>query len=86
MPVVHMLHVGLGGREFEGVLPAPVLADGAISMSLVQRFRRRLIETPGHFLEGIEIEGHPLIRFQWIALCPTARMAMLRGAGPDPEV
>lgn len=81
-----MLHVGLGGREFEGVLPAPVLADGAISMSLVQRFRRRLIETPGHFLEGIEIEGHPLMRFQWIALCPTAGMALLRGAGPDPEV
>ena len=86
MPVVHMLHVGLGGTEFEGVMPAPVLSDAAISVSLVQRFRRRLIETPGHFLEGIEVQGHPLIRLQWIALCATAGMVLLRGGSADPDV
>ena len=81
-----MLHVGLGGEEFEGVLPAPVLADGEISVSLVQRFRRRLLETPTHFLEGIEIQDYPLIRLQWVSLCPTAGMVLLRGATADPEV
>src|SRR5690606_7939389 len=42
--------------------------------------------TPAHFLEQVEIRRHPLIRLQWVSLCRTAGLVLLRSGTPDPEV
>lgn len=86
MPAVEMLHMGLGGREFEGVRPASLLPNPDDSAALCQRFRRLLTATPAHFLEQVEIRRHPLIRLQWVALCRTAGLVLLRSGTPDPDV
>lgn len=86
MPVVEMLHIGLGGTEFNGVRPAPLLPNPDDSAALGQRFRKLLIANALHFLEEVEILRFPLIRLQWISLCRTAGLVLLRSGTPTPDV
>lgn len=86
MPSVQMLHIGLGGEEFNGVPPAPLLPNPDDSAALGQRFRKLLIAFPVHFLEDVVIRGHPLIRLQWVSLCRTAGLVLLRSGTPTPDV
>lgn len=81
-----MLHIGLGGREFEGVRPASLLTNPDDSAALCQRFRKLLTATPIHFLEDVKILSHPLIRLQWVSLCRTAGLVLLRSGTPHPDV
>src|SRR5687768_10479243 len=86
MPSVQMLHIGLGGEEFNGIAPAALLPNPDDSAALGRRFRKLLIAFPVHFLEDVEIRDHPLIRLQWIALCRTAGLVLLRSGTPTPDV
>ncbi len=79
-----MLHIAIGGAG--PLQTAPPLMDDAVNMSLAQRFRRRLIDTPRWFLEGIAIRDYPLVRVEWVSLCATAGLVILRAAEAEPEV
>jgi len=86
MPRVDSLHIGLGGREFEGQHPAGLLPDPDLSAALCRRFRQELFDFPLHFLGTVRLEGFPLIRVQWVALCKTAGLILLRSGDIDPDV
>ena len=86
MPHVDSLHIGLGGPEFEGQRPAPVIPDPDLTGALCQRFRKELLDFPLHFLGTVRVPGFPLIRIQWIALFKTAGIILLRSGDIDPDV
>lgn len=86
MATVEMIPIGLGGSEFNGIHSAPLLPNPDDSAALSQRFRRLLTATPQHFMEAIEVEGHPLVRLQWVSLCQTAGLVLLRSGDPLPDV
>ena len=86
MPKFEGLHIGLGGPELAGQHPAPLLRDPGLSASLCQRLRKQLLDFPLHFLFAIELEGFPLIRLQWVSLCKTAGILLLRSGKIDPDV
>src|SRR2546430_2639173 len=86
MPEFKVLHIALGGREFEGARPAERLIEPDPSPQLCRRFRKDLFTTPIHFMADIRLAGFPLIGFQWLALCTTAGLVMLRSGRADPDV
>jgi len=80
------LHVIPRGPEFQGQRPAPTLRDPGLNAAIRQRFRKKLFDYPLHFMETARIEGFPCIRLQWIALCKTAGIVLLRSGRVDPDV
>jgi hypothetical protein len=77
------LHFGVGS-VFTGITPAT--ANPHHLPALQQRFRRLLVGFPAHFLDIIELPDNPRIDLQWVSLCPTAGLVLLRGGNPEPEV
>lgn len=65
-----------GGPEFDGVRPAPLLAEPDLTAALCQRFRRLLLCYPLQFLDLVE--GHPPVRLHWALLVETAGTLWLR--------
>jgi len=82
----HCLHIALGGPEFEGTAPAPILPDANTNVGLCRHFRQQLLEFPLHFVGCVRVEGYPLIRMQWVALGKTAGLVLLRSGLPDLDV
>jgi len=78
------LHFGVGSVQFAGITPAT--ANPHHLAALEQRFRRLLLGFPAHFLDIIELADNPRIDLQWVSLCPTAGLVLLRGGNPEPEV
>jgi hypothetical protein len=78
------LHVALGEVQLTGV--APATANPQLSAPLEQRFRRLLLAFPVHFLDIVEIPDTPRIDVQWVTLCPSAGLALLRSGNPEPDV
>lgn len=65
---------------------APATANPRHSATLVQRFRRLLLSFPVHFLDFVEIPDTGRIDVQWITLCPSAGLVLLRSGNPEPDV
>src|SRR5687768_15263950 len=80
------MHIGLGGAEFRGVKPGPLLPDPEVSAALGQHFRRLLLAWPVHFFDRVEVRDHPLLRLQWVSMCRTAGLLLMRSGSPDPNV
>ncbi len=86
MPSVEMLHIALGGKEFKGVRAADPLHGAGRFMSLSAGFHQKLLDAPAHLMASITIPDYPLVRLQWISLCQTAGLALLRSGSPEPDV
>ena len=78
------LHFGVGGVQFTGVTPAT--ADPQHLPTLAARFKRLLIGFPVHFLDIIELPDNARVDLQWVSLCPTAGLVLLRSGNPEPDV
>ena len=78
------LHFGVGGVQFTGITPA--VADPQHLSALVARFRRLLVGFPVHFLDIIELPNNARIGLQWVSLCPTAGLVLLRSGNSEPDV
>ncbi|MGH8402554.1 MAG: hypothetical protein ACRESO_03985, partial [Gammaproteobacteria bacterium] len=65
---------------------APATANPRHSADLGQRFRRLLLTFPVHFLDIVEIPDAPRIDLQWVTLCPSAGLVLLRSGNPEPDV
>ena len=86
MPTFLTVPVFLGDpAEFAGVEVAPRLPDPA-SRLLGRKFQRDLPDFPVHFVGTVRLPGFPLIRLQWVALCKTAGILLLRSGRIDPDV
>ena len=78
------LHLGVGGVQFTGITPAT--ADPQHLPTLAARFRRLLIGFPVHFLDPVELANNARIDLQWVSLCPSAGLVLLRSGNPEPDV
>lgn len=78
------LHLIVGGVQLTGVGPAT--ADPQHTAALSQRFHRLLLAFPGHFIDIADFPDAGRVNVQWVSLCPTAGLVLLRGGNPEPDV
>ena len=64
----------------------PATADPRRSAALAQRFHKLLLAFPLHFLDTVEVADGNRIALQWVALCPSAGLVLLRSGHPEPDV
>jgi hypothetical protein len=78
------LHLNVGGVQLTGI--AAATADPQHIAALGQRFHRLLLAFPAHFIDLVDFPNAGRVNVQWVSLCPTAGLVLLRGANPEPDV
>lgn len=58
---------------------------GREALQLTRIFHRALLDFPQFFLQKVVVPGHPLLWLEWVALCKTAGLVVLRSGRPNPE-
>jgi hypothetical protein len=81
MAKVHSLQFPLGNFK-AGEIPPLLTRQGP---ALLRNFRRTLLDYPQHFIQQVRLSGHPLLWVDWVALCKTAGLVVLRSGRPAPE-
>jgi hypothetical protein len=83
MPRFESFNFRLGQRDFGGVRAARPLTDSRVITDLARQFRKSLLEMPLHFRVVVRLTGFPMMQIEWVSLCKTAGIILLRSGGPE---